>query len=99
MHPEIQTVANEIGNICSPKHIYLVSRKEDTAGTLVSFKLALVISDKVESISELECALYAKVDCDYPFDLVLYRESEWNTLCADQRTFAWKIAQTGSVLL
>ena len=85
MHPEIQTVANEIGNICSPKHIYLVSRKEDTAGTLVSFKLALVVSDKVES--------------DYPFDLVLYRESEWNTLCTDQRTFAWKIAQTGSVLL
>ena len=52
----------------------------------------------MESISELECALYAQVDCDYPFDLVLYRESEWNTLCADQRTFAWKIAQNGSVL-
>lgn len=98
MHPEIQAVAAAIGELCSPKRIYLVSRKENTAGELVSFKLALVVSDRVESISEQECALYAQVDCDYPFDLVLYRESEWNTLCADQRTFAWKIAQNGSVL-
>lgn len=98
IHEDIQRTADEIAALCKPIKLYLVSQKNATSGRLLSFKLALVVPDDVESISELECHLYAKVDSDCPYDLVLYRENEWNTLRSDNRTFAWKIEQTGSVL-
>lgn len=98
LHPEIQLVADSIAKKCSPRRIYLVSQKESNTDDLISFKLALVVADDVPNISELECHLYAQVDSDYPYDLVLYKQSEWDTLRSDNRTFAWKIEQTGSVL-
>lgn len=95
---EIQAVADAIAAKCAPRRIYLVSQKTATDGSLISFKLAVIVSDDIESISELECHLYAQIDSDYPFDLVLYQQREWDTLRTDSRTFAWKIDQTGSVL-
>ncbi|MBE6855295.1 MAG: hypothetical protein E7501_06585 [Ruminococcus sp.] len=98
VYPEIQAVADAIAEQCAPLKVYLVSQKTATDGELISFKLAVVVSDDVESISELECRLYAQIDSDYPYDLVLYQQKEWDTLRTDSRTFAWKISQTGSVL-
>ena len=64
--------------------------------------VALIFSarswDDTPSVSELECYLYAAVDCDYPYDLVLYKQSEWDVLSQDPRTFAWSIRETGGVL-
>ena len=38
------------------------------------------------------------MDSAYPYDLVLYTESEWASLSQDERTFAASIAKTGTVL-
>jgi len=97
--PEIQKVADEIASLGKPIRIYLISHKTNHAtNRLISFKLALIVSDQTQSISELECFLYTAVDSDYPYDLVLYKESEWNTLSGDPCTFAWSIKENGSVL-
>lgn len=99
IYPEIQTVADEIAELGKPIRIYLISHKTNHAtNQLASFKLALIVPDDTKSISELECYLYTAVDSDCPYDLVLYKESEWNTLSEDPRTFAWSIKEDGSVL-
>ena len=99
VYPEIQTAAAEIAELGKPLQIYLISHKTNhTTNELSSFKLALILKDDTPSISELECFIYTAVDCECPYDLVLYKESEWNTLSADPRTFAWSIKENGSVL-
>ncbi len=99
IYPEIQAVADEIAELGKPIRIYLISHKTNHAtNQLASFKLALIVPDDTKSISELECYLYTAVDSDCPYDLVLYKESEWNTLSEDPRTFAWSIKEDGSVL-
>ncbi len=96
---EIQATADEIAKLGKPLKIYYISHKSNhQTGELRSFKLAVIVSDDTPNISELECYLYTAVDCDYPYDLVIYKESEWNTLSTDPRTFAWSIAETGEVL-
>ena len=97
--PEIQATADEIFKLGKPLKVYLISHKSNhQTGELRSFKLAIIVSDDTPNISELECYLYTAVDCEYPYDLVIYKESEWNTLSDDPRTFAWSIAQTGVLL-
>ena len=99
IYPEIQAVADEIAELGKPIRIYLISHKTNHAtNQLASFKLALIVPDDTKSISELECYLYTAVDSDCPYDLVLYKESEWNPLSEDPRTFAWSIKEDGSVL-
>ncbi len=99
LYPEIQATANAIANLGKPLKIYLISHKTNHATSeLISFKLAVIVPDITPNISELECFLYTAVDCDYPYDLVLYKKSEWDTLSSDPRTFAWSIHQTGGVL-
>ena len=99
IYPEIQATAEAIAKLGKPLKIYLISSKVNhITDELISFKLALIVSDETPSISELECFLYTAVDCDYPYDLVLYRQKEWNTLSQDPRTFAWSIRETGGVL-
>lgn len=99
IYPEIQATANAIAKLGKPLKIYLISHKTNHAtNELISFKLAVIVPDETRSISELECFLYTAVDCDYPYDLVLYTQSEWETLSEDPRTFAWSIRETGGVL-
>ena len=38
------------------------------------------------------------IDCELPFDLVIYREDEFNKLKCEIGTFAWKINNSGTVL-
>ena len=97
--PEIQACADELAKLGKPLKIYLISHKTNHAtGELISFKLALIVRDDTKSISELECFLYTAVDCAHPYDLVLYKQSEWETLSSDPCTFAWSIRETGGVL-
>ena len=97
--PQILATSDAIAKLGKPLKIYLISHKTDHATSeLISFKLALIVPDKTPNISELECFLYTAVDCDYPYDLVLYKEKEWKTLSEDPRTFAWSIKEKGRVL-
>ncbi|MBE6853367.1 MAG: hypothetical protein E7505_07805 [Ruminococcus sp.] len=92
-----KTVAR-IQEICDPLNIILVSNKVNTDGEIVSFKLVVVVNDSVESTPELECRLYMQIDCEIPYDIVLYKLSEWNRFKNDIGTFAWKIYKTGAYL-
>jgi hypothetical protein len=92
---EIQSVANTIGEKYSPKEIVLISKKINNHGELTSFKIALLVDDDISSISELECKIYIDVDSEIPYDIVIYRTSEWLYLKEDTSTFAYKIYSQG----
>ena len=99
IYPEIKATAEAIAKLGKPLKIYLISTKANhITDELISFKLALIVKDETPNISELECFLYTAVDCDYPYDLVLYKQKEWEALSQDPRTFAWSIRETGGVL-
>lgn len=98
-NPYIKQLVDNIAEHCGELiKIYLISNKIDTNGELTSFKLALIVSNSIESSSELECRLYLNIDCELPFDLVIYREEEFDKLKCEIGTFAWKISNSGTVL-
>jgi hypothetical protein len=92
---EIQAVADAIGNRYEPRGVVLISKKVDNRGGLVSFKVAVLVSDDVSSTSELECRVYLDVDSEIPYDVVVYRVSEWLYLKDDVSTFAYRIYSQG----
>lgn len=94
----IRKTVEDIKTLCSPLGIILVSNKVNTEGELVSFKLVIIVSDETESRPELECRLYMQIDCDIPYDIVIYKKSEWEKFKNDMGSFAWKIHNTGAYI-
>lgn len=92
---EIQTVADAIGSKYEPKGIVLISKKINNQNELTSFKIAVLVDDNISSVSELECKIYLDVDSEIPYDIVIYRISEWLYLKEDVSTFAYKIYSQG----
>ena len=92
---EIQTVADAIGSKYQPKAIVLISKKINNQNELISFKIAVLVDDNISSISELECKIYLDVDSEIPYDIVIYKASEWLYLKEDTSTFAYKIYSQG----
>ncbi len=98
-NPIIKTTSELLLKNCnSIKKMFLISFKVDNESNLTSFKLALILDDETENLPELECRLYLEVDCDVPFDMVIYRNSEFDRLKTEIGTFAWKIDNSGAML-
>lgn len=96
-NPIIKNTAQLLKKSCADiKKLFLISFKVNNDSELTSFKLALILDDNAENLPELECSLYLEVDCEVPFDLVIYRESEFNKLKEEIGTFAWKIVNSGA---
>ena len=98
-NPYIRKIVDTISSHCDELiRIYLISNKINTEGELTSFKIALVVDNSITSVSELECRLYLNIDSELPFDIVIYREEEFEELKNEIGTFAWKINNSGTVL-
>jgi hypothetical protein len=85
-------------NCDSIRKMFLISFKVDNESNLTSFKLALILDDNTQNLPELECNLYLEVDCEIPYDIVIYRYSEFQKLKEEIGTFAWKIDNSGANL-
>ncbi len=95
----IKSAQQKLIDYCSNiTRIYLISVKVDTMGELKSFKLGLIVDNSVKSTSELAGHLYFYVDSELPYDLVIYKEEEFESLKNEIGTFAWKIYNSGTVL-
>jgi predicted nucleotidyltransferase len=44
---------------------------------------------------ELIIEIYTKIDCEIPFDILLYTNEEWQKNVSDSSSFAYKINKTG----
>lgn len=95
----VRELQQKLIDYCSNiKKIYLISVKVDNNSELKSFKFGLIVDNDIKSTSELAGHLYFDVDCELPYDLVIYTESEFDSLKDEIGTFAWKINNSGTVL-
>ena len=95
--PIITKMADDILNMCEPRKIILFSKKYNMSDELTSFKLCVIVPDNVD-LTELECKIYLELDCENPFNVILYKASEWEHICVDDESFANKIIKNGVVL-
>lgn len=93
----IVDLTEHILDLCTPVKIILFSKKYNVEGELTSFKLCVVVKDDVDT-DEVECTLYLQLECENPFDVIIYKESEWNTIALEEDSFAAKIQRSGAVL-
>lgn len=95
--PVITKMADDILNMIEPQKIIIFSKKYNMAGELTSFKLCVIVPDS-DDISELECRIYLELECESPFNVILYNASEWERICVDDESFANSIMRNGVVL-
>lgn len=93
MNQHISRLAEEIAGACSPEKIYIFHIKVDLSHQVTGFK-ACVIAD-AEDKQALERQIYREVDCELPYDLVLYTPSEWDSFSHTPSSFASEIAEKG----
>jgi len=96
-NPIIINLVEQILDMCEPSKIILFSKKFSLSEELTSFKLCVIVADDVDVI-DLESRLYLELDCEDPFDILLYKSSEWEHHTEDDSSFAGTIARTGVVL-
>ncbi len=91
--PHAKRLAEEIRAICAPEKIFLYHAKFDLHGQMTSFKICVVASaaDK----AALERKIYLSLDCDLPYDLVLYTPEEWEACMQNPHSFAGTIREKG----
>lgn len=92
----IGPVVRQLADLLRPSLIYLYNQKHNLRGEITAFKLCAVapVADKPAAEREV----YRSVDCDIPFDILLYTPREWEELIADADTFARQIVETGTVV-
>lgn len=96
---EIAAVVDEIVQLLRPECVYLYNHKVNPAGETTAFKLCVI--SRFEGFldrEDAERAIYTSIDCDVPYDVLLYTQEEWRRLCDRSDSFARKIFLTGTVV-
>ena len=95
-HPSILKICDEVVELLKPNKIILFSVKDGTIGKPSSFKLA-VIAD-VPNTRAAESLVYLNIESEIPFDILVYKNDEWEKLLQDPHSFASRIAVKGIVI-
>ncbi len=95
--PIISEMTKQVADICRPFQIFLVSRKNDSKGSLTAFKLCIIVDDCYDT-HKLESKLLMETDCDVPCDFIVYTAEEWNEFAEDDCSFAYRIDNSGVLL-
>lgn len=91
----VQEVLTQVIQIAKPERVFLYQYKLDPNGDLISFKLCVVCDyeDKRRLLTEI-----FEVDCDIPFDVLLYTKEQFQSLKEDSTAFANRICTKGKIL-
>lgn len=91
----ITQVANQIIPIASPRSIIVYNKKYDMDGSLDSFKLCLVgdFPDRRRLLSQI-----FDIDCEVPFDILLYSPEQFDQLKEDAGAFANRVYRKGKII-
>ncbi|MGI5894741.1 MAG: hypothetical protein ACOX6P_09140 [Candidatus Merdivicinus sp.] len=96
LSPHVSCLTKEIATLCDPEKIYLFNAKRSLAGNVTSFKLCIIAD--TESKAALERRIYLELDCEIPYDLVLYTPNEWGEFLQKPHSFAGEIKEKGVLL-
>ncbi|WRS26838.1 hypothetical protein U6B65_10925 [Oscillospiraceae bacterium MB08-C2-2] len=92
----IDYVCGEIIRMQHPQKIILYNQRLDSHENTYSFKLCVVV-DTPDADKTLE-EIYTQVDCEIPYDILLYTSEEWEMLTQQPTSFATQIQDSGKVL-
>ena len=96
LSPHVRQLVSAIADLCSPEKIYLFNAKQNLENQITSFKLCVVAD--TGSKAALERKIYLELDCELPYDLVLYTPSEWEKFRQKPPAFAGEIERKGALL-
>lgn len=94
--PCIDHVVGAVVRRLDPQLVYLYSQKKHPGGGVTGFKLCVVLDNMDKRTAEIE--VYRNIDCDIPFDVLIYTMQEWKDLTVWEGSFASKIQQTGLIV-
>ncbi len=94
--PHVKQLSDEIRQLCNPEKIYLFHAKFNLHSQITSFKLCIV-ADTADK-SELERKIYLELDCEIPYDLVIYTAAEWEACMPNSHSFAAEIRDKGVLI-
>lgn len=89
----IQTLVDDIAKLCAPEEIYLFSVKVNLREEVTSFKLCLIAD--TGNKAQLEQKIYLSLDCELPYDVVIYTADEWKAFLNNPLSFAHSILEKG----
>ncbi len=94
--PLLQGIVGQIVHLVPVQAVYLFSRKVNLEGETSSFKLCVISAG--ESKEGVERRIYLGVDCDLPFDVVVYTAVEWERHLQNPHSFAAQVLLKGQKL-
>lgn len=93
MEKEIESVCRAITELFAPQKIIIYNRKTNPSGRVSSFKLCAVID--TPNTLQCESEIYARVECDLPFDVLVYTPGQWQKFSVQADSFAARIVSMG----
>jgi len=97
MEEEIRRISGEIARLCRPERIILFdAKKRVSTGELKGCNLCVIA--RTDDKAQLEQSLYLAVDSPLSYTLILYTPEQWETLTADEQSYAYRIRQKGTVI-
>lgn len=93
----IVKLCEQIAELINPVRIIIFNRKYTLSNELASFKLCVIING--EECSKTEQQIYLSLDCDVPFDVLVYNYDHWKSLINDKYSFAYRGIMNGGVVL
>lgn len=98
---DIDTTLNklkeDIVNKFKPERIILFGSIANSTYNYNSDIDLCIVSDTTNK-RELITNLYTKIECDMPFDILVYTNEEWEKNIQDSSSFAYKINNSGVIL-
>ena len=92
----VECVSKKIVEMLAPRSIYLYNQRIGACGQTSGFKLCVILS--TQDKAKVERDIYLHIDCEIPFDVIIYTPEEWEALASRPDSFACKIKQTGKVV-
>ena len=95
----IMKVGEEIAALVRPVRIWIFHSKYALDGALESFKLCVIVNESESECYKTEQKIYLNVECDVPYDVLVYNREHWDSLMEDPCSFASRGIKNGGVVL
>lgn len=94
----LNEVVGAIVELTAPTKVILYNSKLDMDGVMTSFKLCIVGPMDEEEKKKVLRRVFSQVDCQIPYDILLYSDSQFENLRNRENAFAQQVDQKGKVL-
>lgn len=94
-HQPVREVLDQVIAAAKPEAVFLYNCKYDWDGELTAFKFCVICdyNNKRRLLAEI-----FDVDCEIPFDVLLYTKEQFNEFKNDPSAFAHRIFTKGTML-